>query len=113
MQLFIGYSLSALAILIAKADIFLLPCPIKYFIQIDCPGCGFQRSLLALIKGDFNASFAFYPPTVPFLVSFISGVSTTILKGNTNAAILKAMYVVTGLIVIANYIYKVVTLQLY
>lgn len=112
MQLLIGYILSALFIFIDKADIFLLPCPIKYLIQFDCPGCGFQRSLLALISGNFSESFTLYPPTIPFVISFISGVSTTILKGNTDTKLLKAMYIVTGIIVSANYIYKIATYQL-
>ena len=105
--------LSTLFIFMDKADIFLLPCPIKYLLQFDCPGCGFQRSLLALIAGDFRESFILYPPTIPFIISFISGVSTTILKGNTNARLLKAMYVVTGIIILANYIYKIATHQLH
>lgn len=113
MQLLIGYILSALFIFIDKADIFLLPCPIKYLIQLDCPGCGFQRSFIALISGNFGESFTLYPPTIPFLISFIAGVSTTILKGDTNAKLLKAMYMITGIIVLANYIYKIATHQLH
>lgn len=81
--------------------------------QLDCPGCGFQRSVIALFGGNFSASFKFYPPTIPFLISAISGIATTILKGNTNANILKVMYVATGLIILANYIYKIATHQLH
>jgi hypothetical protein len=113
LQVFISYILSALFIFVDKADIFLFPCPIKYFLLFDCPGCGFQRSVIALIGGDFRASFKFYPPTIPFLISAISGISTIILKGNTNAPILKVMYVATGFIIMANYIYKIATHQLY
>ena len=113
MQVLTTYILSALFIFIDKADIFLLPCPIKYLIQVDCPGCGFQRSFLALIGGNFSESFKLYPPTIPFAISVISGVLTTILKGNTNAKILKAMYITTGIIVLANYMYKIATHQLH
>jgi hypothetical protein len=113
LQLLTNYILSALFIFIDKADIFLLPCPIKYLVQLDCPGCGFQRSFIELITGDFSGSFKLYPPTIPFIVSFISGVATTIFKGNTNAKWLKAMYVLTGLIILANYIYKIATHQLH
>ena len=47
---------------------WLLPCPIKTVTGIDCPGCGFQRSLLALLQGQWQESYRFYPPTVPLLI---------------------------------------------
>lgn len=43
----------------------LLTCPFKYLTGIDCPGCGFQRSLIALVQGNFHQSLALYPPTIP------------------------------------------------
>ncbi|WP_084163697.1 DUF2752 domain-containing protein [Olivibacter sitiensis] len=46
----------------------LLPCPFKYFTGHDCPGCGLQRSLLFLLKGDLANSFRLYPATIPLLL---------------------------------------------
>ncbi len=96
-----------------KADIFLIPCPIKYLTQIDCPGCGFQRSVLALVNGDFMTSFSVYPPTIMFLISGLAGVGTTIFKGNTNAKFLKCLYFATGIIVMVNYLYKIFSHQIF
>ncbi|WP_198659628.1 DUF2752 domain-containing protein [Nubsella zeaxanthinifaciens] len=106
------YKISAL-LFIGRADIFLIPCPFKYLFKIDCPGCGFQRSVLALIKGDFPASFELYPPTVPFLLSVLLGVGTWVLKLDTNAKWLKAMYFFTGFVMLGNYLYKIVFHQLH
>jgi hypothetical protein len=93
-------------LLLGKADFFLLPCPFKYLFGIDCPGCGFQRSVLALLRGDFSLSFKLYPPTVPLLICFISAACTWLLKLNQNALALKVMYFVTGFFIFFNYLYK-------
>lgn len=106
------YSLSALFFIIGKADIFLLPCPFKYLTHFDCPGCGFQRSALALIQGDLAKSFDFYPPTIPFLMAILLGLFSAILKWNKNSKYLKAVYLVTGFVIALNYLYKIATHQL-
>ncbi|MGM9476785.1 DUF2752 domain-containing protein [Pedobacter sp. GSP4] len=50
----------------------LIPCPFKALTGIDCPGCGFQRSFIALIQGDVSKSWSLYPPTIPLLFLFVS-----------------------------------------
>jgi len=34
---------------------------------IDCPGCGLQRAIILLLKGEFWASLNMYPPLLPLL----------------------------------------------
>lgn len=48
---------------------YLFACPIKAGFGVDCPGCGFQRSFLALIRGDISTSWEFYPALIPFLLT--------------------------------------------
>jgi hypothetical protein len=38
----------------------MIPCLSKT-LGVECLGCGFQRSLLLLLQGDFKASFHMYP----------------------------------------------------
>ncbi|TKC12320.1 DUF2752 domain-containing protein [Pedobacter polaris] len=113
MQVITIYILSALSYILGKADIFLIPCPFKYLTHLDCPGCGFQRSVLALFQGNFLESFQLYPPAIPFLLSAIAGISVSILKKNTESKLLKIMYFTTGAIVVINYVYKIATHQLH
>lgn len=38
---------------------------------MDCPGCGFQRSGIALLKGNVSESLQLYPALIPMLAFFI------------------------------------------
>lgn len=35
------------------------PCPIRYFLHIDCPGCGATRALYALLHGDLGVALQY------------------------------------------------------
>ncbi len=90
----------------------LLACPFKQTLGIDCPGCGFQRSILALLQGNFFASFKYYPATVPilFLITFL-GLHLK-LEFKNGAFVLKLFYLVVTFIIIFNYVYKIISHQL-
>lgn len=49
----------------------LLPCFFKKFTGLDCPGCGFQRSVLELFKGNMLVSLSLYPATLLIIASAI------------------------------------------
>lgn len=51
----------------------LMPCFYKKYLGFDCPGCGMQRSVIELLKGNFAESFHQYPPLLPvlFMVGFL------------------------------------------
>lgn len=50
----------------------MLPCLMKTFFGVPCPGCGGQRSVLFLLHGDFTAAFWMYPAIYPLL--FLGGI---------------------------------------
>jgi hypothetical protein len=89
----------------------LLPCPFKYITGIDCPGCGFQRSVLALLQGDLHKSFQFYPPAIPLIIFFIYGIADGIFKLDTkNEIIKKTGFIVAGSIILVSYCIKLYTI---
>jgi hypothetical protein len=82
----------------------LLPCPFKYLTGIDCPGCGFQRSVLALVQGDVHQSFTLYPPAIPLLLFFAYGIADRVFKLDTkNEAIKKTLYLLIGSMMLICY----------
>lgn len=85
----------------------MLPCPFKYFTGIDCPGCGFQRSVLALVQGNFHQSFALYPPAIPLLLFFAYGILERRFKLDTNNEMIKKTgFIIVGSIVLVSYCIK-------
>lgn len=49
---------------------YMLPCMNKKLFGFDCPGCGLQRSVIHLIKGEFGAAFEMYPAIYPIIFLF-------------------------------------------
>jgi hypothetical protein len=85
----------------------LLPCPFKYLTGIDCPGCGFQRSVLALLKGHLQQSFSLYPPTTALLITAVWWLADSLFKVDSSTQIIKkTMFIVTALIVTVSYAVK-------
>ena len=67
-------ALTAVYILILSVFYLLdIPCLFKQFFSIECPGCGMSRALLAVIRLDFAAAFAYHPMfwSVPVLYLYL------------------------------------------
>ncbi|MFW0716301.1 DUF2752 domain-containing protein [Pedobacter sp. N23S346] len=90
----------------------LFTCPFKSHFGIDCPGCGFQRSLIALLKGNILESFKLYPATIPFLFVVIFMFVHLRYDFRFGAQIIKITVATIAVIILINYIYKIYTHQL-
>jgi len=90
----------------------MLTCPSKHFFRIDCPGCGFQRSIIALLEGNFSKSFHLYPATVPILFCFIFTALHLKFKFKFGSEIIKGAFILCSLIIIISYVHKIFTHQL-
>ncbi|PTQ99511.1 uncharacterized protein DUF2752 [Mucilaginibacter yixingensis] len=84
----------------------LLPCPLKYLTGIDCPGCGFQRSVIALLKGNLKESLHLYPAAIPFILTALF-VAVDAYRGIDNSGLIKkTAYLITGNIMLISYVIK-------
>ena len=90
----------------------MLTCPSKHFLHFDCPGCGLQRSILALLEGDFAKSFQLYPATTPILFCLFFSALHLIFKFKHGALIIKISYIFAALTIVISYIYKIFTGQI-
>ncbi len=84
----------------------LLPCPTKYFFGIDCPGCGMQRAILELLRGNILDSIKIYPPLIPIIILTVLLIINLCVKSKTLLKILKYIFVIDLIIVFLNYIFK-------
>lgn len=85
----------------------LLTCPFKYLTGIDCPGCGFQRSCIALLKGDLSQSIRLYPSTIPLMLALAFTLADGYFKFDSPAGVYKkTIYCVTGSIILISYVLK-------
>lgn len=88
----------------------MLPCPVHEYIGIECPGCGMQRAIIELLKGDIIASFIAYPALLTLIIMFIYlalHLKFDLKKGARN---LKYLFIINAIIVSLNYILKITEL---
>jgi uncharacterized membrane protein len=89
----------------------MLRCPSKMLLHIDCPGCGLQRGIVALLKGNWEESFRIYPAALPIIVLFVYLLLHLIFKYKNGAKNLTFLFIFCASIILVHYIYKVINYQ--
>ncbi|EAQ41224.1 MULTISPECIES: DUF2752 domain-containing protein [unclassified Polaribacter] len=86
---------------------YMLPCFSKTFLDIECLGCGLQRSFLLFLNGNFFDAFKMYPAifTLILLISFAIFNFFKKIK-NANKIIGRLAYINLTIIII-NYLIKI------
>lgn len=90
----------------------LFSCPFKTQFGIDCPGCGLQRSILSLFRGDLTASFKYYPATIPLIFIVLFTIVHLKVDFKFGAQLIKVVFAGVAVIILINYIYEIYTHQL-
>jgi len=85
-----------------------LPCFYKKYFGIECPGCGMQRALIELLRGNFQKSFLLYPALFTLIIMAIYLVLHLKFKFKEGAKILKMLFILNAGIIVFNYIYKLI-----
>jgi hypothetical protein len=85
---------------------YMLPCLWKQTFNIDCLGCGFQRSLVFMTKGEFSLAFKMYPAIYTILFMLLYMVLHTKYKFTNGHKVLLALFVVNIIIILTSYIFK-------
>lgn len=85
---------------------FLLPCPIKKTFGVDCLGCGFQRALLILFKGNFAEAWQLYPPVFSVSIFLIFLFLSLADKKRNYSKLLKILLVFNLIFIPLSYFFK-------
>lgn len=92
---------------------FMLTCPSKKLLHIECPGCGFQRSFFALLDGDVVKSLQLYPALMPIMVLIFFSIVNYKYQFAFNKQIIKYSKICSLLVVLLFYLYKLVSHQIF
>ncbi|HEY4627977.1 MAG TPA: DUF2752 domain-containing protein [Flavobacterium sp.] len=85
---------------------YMIPCLSKTLFGVECLGCGFQRGLLLLLKGNFTAAFEMYPAIYTTLL-FLGIVGLYFIDKRRNYKnLLIGIAIINGLFMIVGYLYK-------
>lgn len=88
----------------------LFPCFFKSYFGIDCPGCGMQRSLIALLKGNITQSLHYHVALIPFIITIIILVIQLRIKHVDGGKWVMWSFIVTSGITILQFIIRQIIL---
>jgi hypothetical protein len=81
-------------------------CFYKKHFGIECPGCGVQRSIIHLLKGDFIESLQTFPALIPTIIMLLFLAAHLIFKFERGAKILLYLFFLNVGIMTFSYILR-------
>lgn len=84
----------------------MLTCHWKETFGVECMGCGFQRSFIALLEGDIMSSISLFPATIPLIFTFIYTIAHLLFKYDKGARNIIILFSFSALLMLGNFVYK-------
>jgi hypothetical protein len=88
-------------------------CPSRAVLRIECPGCGIQRSILCLFRGDISGSLHMHPAAMPFMALVIFLPLHLLFRFRYGAKIIINLQLSIAIITAVFYIYKILTHKIF
>lgn len=85
---------------------YMLPCFTKTIFGFDCPGCGLQRAVALLFKGDFSAAWEMYPAIFAIIPLFAFLALSRLFQIKYANKIVISLTIVSVGLILSNYILK-------
>lgn len=92
--------------LLLQTEDYLLPCLNKQMFGVECPGCGIQRSLVLLSKGEFVEAFKMYPAIYTLLLLALFILLNFKMKFKNSKRIIVTLAIINVLIIVISYFIK-------
>ncbi|KAA1245505.1 DUF2752 domain-containing protein [Aquimarina sp. RZ0] len=87
-------------------DKYMLPCLNKKLFGVDCLGCGMQRSIALLLKGEFVAAFHMYPGIYPLLLLLVFLGFNFFIKFKNDWLVKMSLIIITVFTIVVSYLIK-------
>ena len=85
----------------------MLPCLNKKLFGFECMGCGLQRAISLIFKGEFVDAFYMYPAVYSLILLFIFIGINFFFKFKNSNRIIAALAIITVATIIISYIIKI------
>ncbi|MCS4301480.1 MULTISPECIES: DUF2752 domain-containing protein [unclassified Chryseobacterium] len=85
---------------------FMLACPSKKFLGVECLGCGAQRAIVLVFEGRFSEAFQMYPAVYTVLLFFFMLGLSFIDRKRKYSSVLMTLVVINLVIMVVSYVYK-------
>lgn len=85
---------------------YMIPCMNKSLFGVECLGCGMQRAVVLILKGEFKEAFYMFPAVYTTIILLVSIGLHFIDKTRNYHAIMRWMAIVNTFIMVISYIYK-------
>lgn len=85
---------------------YMIPCPTKKFLGIDCFGCGTQRAIALILEGKFIEAFNMYPPIYGVLLLLFFTLLHFVDKQRKYHKIILFLGIFNAIFMVSAYFYK-------
>ena len=85
----------------------MLACSWKQGLGVECMGCGMQRSIIHLFKGEFIQAFQLYPAIYTLIIMFVFLGFHLKFDFKKGGRILIYLFSINALIILTNFILKI------
>ncbi|KAA5823636.1 DUF2752 domain-containing protein [Algibacter amylolyticus] len=86
---------------------YMLPCINKKLFGVDCMGCGMQRAMALLFRGEFLDAFQMYPAIYSLITLFLFIGINIFFKFKHSNKIIGTLAILTVVTIIISYIIKI------
>ncbi|WP_299549625.1 DUF2752 domain-containing protein [Seonamhaeicola sp.] len=86
---------------------YMLPCLNKKLFGVECLGCGLQRSVSLIFKGEFTEAFYMYPAIYNIMVLVIFIIFNQFIKFRHDYKVKMGLIILTVLVVVVSYLIKI------
>ena len=92
--------------MILSVEDYMISCPTKKFLGVECFGCGTQRALVLIFQGKFIEAFHMFPAIYPMLIFLMFIILNYIDKKRNYSNFLIASAVITCCTMVISYFIK-------